>query len=224
MPTFKVNGQPVEFLPGDMALTAMLRAGVYVPHFCYHPGLSPEGNCRICLVKSNQSRKLEVSCMTPCNEKLEIETEPADVRAARKDVMEFLLVNHPLDCPICDKAGECDLQDFTFKYRDGLSRFVDAKNIRHTKDLGPDIAIWGNRCIACSRCVRFCEEIPGTGELALVNRGDRSVIDIFPGVPIENPMSLNVVDICPVGALIDKNFLFEQRVWLGEEKSTVCTS
>ena len=223
MPTLRVNGKRVEFQPGDVLLKVLLESGIFVPHYCYHPGLSPEGNCRMCLVKTNQSRKLEVSCMMRCNEKMEIETEPEEVKKARADVMEFLLINHPLDCPICDKAGECDLQDFTFTYRGGLSRFVEGKTIRHTKDLGPDIAIWGNRCIACSRCVRFCEEIPGTGELALINRGDRSVIDIFPGVPIDNPMSLNVVDICPVGALIDKNFLFQQRVWMAPTTGTVCT-
>jgi NADH-quinone oxidoreductase subunit G len=135
-----------------------------------------------------------------------------------------MLINHPLDCPICDKAGECRLQDYTYDYRKGVSRFEEPKVIRHTKDLGPNIKIWGNRCISCTRCVRFCDEIAGTGELSIVNRGDHSVADVHPDVPLDNPMSLNTVDICPVGALIDKNFLYQARVWFAERKDTVCTS
>ncbi|MBI2932304.1 MAG: (2Fe-2S)-binding protein [Planctomycetes bacterium] len=224
MPKIKINGKETEVAAGKSVLQACLDNGVFVPHYCWHPGLSPAGNCRMCLVKVSNSRKLEVSCMYPCTEGLEVTTEGPEIADARKDVLEFLLINHPLDCPICDKAGECDLQDFTYAYRQGTSRFVEPKNMRHTKDLGPNIRIWGNRCIACSRCVRFCNEISGTGELALVNRGDRSVVDVFPGVPIDNPLSLNVVDICPVGALIDKNFLYSARVWFAQETETVCAS
>jgi NADH-quinone oxidoreductase subunit G len=155
---------------------------------------------------------------------MEVQTEGPEVEAARKQVQEFLLINHPLDCPICDKAGECDLQDYTYTYRQGLSRFEEDKNIRPTKDLGPNIRIWGNRCIVCTRCVRFCEEVAGTAELCVVNRGDRSVVDVFPGIPIDNPLSLNVVDICPVGALIDKNFMYSARVWFTKKQDTVCAS
>jgi NADH-quinone oxidoreductase subunit G len=135
-----------------------------------------------------------------------------------------MLINHPLDCPICDKAGECDLQDYTYKYRQGTSRFEEDKQIKHTKDLGPNIRIWGNRCIVCTRCVRFCEEVTGTGELCVIERGDRSVVDVFPGIPIDNPLSLNVVDLCPVGALIDKNFMYQARVWFTKRTESVCAS
>jgi NADH-quinone oxidoreductase subunit G len=110
-----------------------------------------------------------------------------------------MLINHPLDCPICDKAGECDLRTTPTSTGQGLSRFEEDKQIKHTKDLGPNIRIWGNRCIVCTRCVRFCEEVTGTGELCVIERGDRSVVDVFPGIPIDNPLSLNVVDLCPVG-------------------------
>ena len=158
--------------------------------------------------------------MYPASDGLEVTTEGPEVEKARKDVMEFLLINHPLDCPICDKAGECALQDYTYTYRGGLSRFQEPKNIRPTKDLGPNIKIWGNRCIVCTRCVRFTDEISGSGELCVVNRGDHSVVDVFPGVPIDNPLSLNVVYICPVGALIDKNFLFAARVWFAQQTKT----
>ncbi len=222
MPKIKVNGKEMEAPPGAKLLQLLLDAGAFVPHYCYHPGLTPAGNCRMCLVKVSNSRKLEASCMYPVADNLEVWTEGPELDAARKDVMEFLLINHPLDCPICDKAGECQLQDYTFTYRGGLSRFQDPKNIRHTKDLGPNIKIWGNRCIVCTRCVRFTEEISGGGELCVANRGDRSVVDVFPGVPIDNPLSLNVVDICPVGALIDKNFLYQARVWFANETKTVC--
>jgi NADH-quinone oxidoreductase subunit G len=135
-----------------------------------------------------------------------------------------MLINHPLDCPICDKAGECDLQDYTYKYRQGTSRFEEDKQIKHTKDLGPNIRIWGNRCIVCTRCVRFCEEVTGTGELCVIERGDRSVVDVFPGIPIDNPLSLNVVDLCPVGALIDKNFMYQARVWFTKRTESICAS
>ncbi|HZN61069.1 MAG TPA: 2Fe-2S iron-sulfur cluster-binding protein [Planctomycetota bacterium] len=224
MAKIKLNGKDMDVPAGKPLLQGCLDAGAYVPHYCYHPGLTPAGNCRMCLVKVSNSRKLEASCMYPASDGLEVTTEGPEVEKARRDVMEFLLINHPLDCPICDKAGECALQDYTYTYRGGLSRFQEPKNIRPTKDLGPNIKIWGNRCIVCTRCVRFTDEISGSGELCVVNRGDHSVVDVFPGVPIDNPLSLNVVDICPVGALIDKNFLFAARVWFAQQTKTVCGS
>lgn len=222
MPKITVNGAPIDAEPGKKLLEVCLDHGVDVPHYCWHRGLSPAGNCRMCLVKVSTSRKLEVACMINPSENLDVVTEGPEVAAGRKAVLEYMLANHPLDCPICDKAGECQLQDFTYQYRDGVSRFRESKVIRHTKDLGPNVKIWGNRCISCSRCVRFCDEITGTGELALVNRGDHSVVDTHPEIPLDNPMSLNVVDICPVGALIDKNFLYQARVWFSRRADTIC--
>ena len=224
MPKILVNGKEIETDGKDKLIKVLFDNGTFVPHYCWHPGLQPAGNCRMCLVKVSNSRKLEVACMYPVTDKLEVTTEGPEVEAARKQVQEFLLINHPLDCPICDKAGECDLQDYTYTYRGGLSRFEEDKNIRPTKDLGPNVRIWGNRCIVCTRCVRFSEEVAGTGELCVVNRGDRSVVDVFPGIPLDNPLSLNVVDICPVGALIDKNFMYSARVWFTQRKDTVCAS
>ncbi|HLY09747.1 MAG TPA: molybdopterin-dependent oxidoreductase [Planctomycetota bacterium] len=224
MPSIKLNGKDIEVDGKEKLLKICLDQGAFVPHYCWHPGLQPAGNCRMCLVKVSNSRKLEVSCMYPVADKLEVSTEGPEIDAGRKQVLEFLLINHPLDCPICDKAGECDLQDYTYKYRQGVSRFEEDKNIRHTKDLGPNIRIWGNRCIVCTRCVRFCEEITGTGELCVIDRGDRSVVDVFPGIPIDNPLSLNVVDLCPVGALIDKNFMYSARVWFTQRTESVCAS
>jgi NADH-quinone oxidoreductase subunit G len=224
MAKIKLNGKEIEVDGNDKILKICLDKGAFVPHYCWHPGLTPAGNCRMCLVKLSNSRKLEVSCMAPVVEGLEVTTEGPEVDAGRKAVLEYMLINHPLDCPICDKAGECDLQDYTYKYRQGHSRFEEEKQIRHTKDLGPNIRLWGNRCIVCTRCVRFCEEVTGTGELCVVNRADHSVVDVFPGLPIDNPLSLNVVDLCPVGALIDKNFMYQARVWFTKQTESVCAS
>jgi NADH-quinone oxidoreductase subunit G len=224
MPKIKINGTEVDAPEGANLLKVCLEQGAFVPHYCWHPGLSPAGNCRMCLVKVSTSRKLETACMYPCSEGLEVTTEGPEVEAGRKAVLEYMLINHPLDCPICDKAGECDLQDFTYTYRGGVSRFTDRKVVRHTKDLGPNIRIWGSRCINCTRCIRFCDEITGTGELGIVNRGDKSVVDVFPGIPIDNPLSLNVVDICPVGALNDRSFLYQARVWFTDRTKSICPS
>lgn len=232
MAKFKLNGREVEAPVGALVIKVAIDNGFFIPHFCWHPGLTPEGNCRMCLVKTNTSRKLEPACMmrVPPNKEgapmMEVETETPDVQKARKDVLEFLLVNHPLDCPVCDKAGECLLQDYTYNWRGGLSRFIglQAKEVKQTKDLGPNIRIWGSRCVVCTRCVRFCNEVSGSGELTVVNRGDHSVIDTAPGVVLDNPLSLNVVDICPVGALIDKNFLYSARVWYMQKTRSVCAS
>jgi len=224
MPTIKLNGKDIEVDGKDKLLKICLDKGAFVPHYCWHPGLTPAGNCRMCLVKVSNSKKLEVSCMYPVADKMEVTTEGPEVDAGRKAVLEYMLINHPLDCPICDKAGECDLQDYTYKYRQGTSRFEEDKQIKHTKDLGPNIRIWGNRCIVCTRCVRFCEEVTGTGELCVIERGDRSVVDVFPGIPIDNPLSLNVVDLCPVGALIDKNFMYQARVWFTKRTESICAS
>jgi NADH-quinone oxidoreductase subunit G len=177
----------------------------------------------MCLVKVSNSRKLEVACTYPISPNLEVTTEGPEIDAARKSVLEFMLINHPLDCPVCDKAGECMLQDHTFDHRGGESRFDHDKVTKGTWDVGPKIRIWGNRCISCTRCVRFLEDEVGTGELSITMRGDHSVADIHPDVPVNNPMSKNIVDICPVGALIDKDFMYQARVWFAKRTDTVCT-
>ncbi|MEM7261918.1 MAG: 2Fe-2S iron-sulfur cluster-binding protein, partial [Planctomycetota bacterium] len=217
-----LNGEPVQSPAGTTILEAAKAHGAEMPHFCYHPGLSIAGNCRICLVETNRSPKPAISCSERISEGLEVQTHSEKAIEAREGVMEFQLINHPLDCPVCDKAGECTLQDYSYEHGPDASRFVEKKNIRHTKDLGPTIKIWGNRCIVCTRCVRFCDEISGTGELCVVARGDRSVVDVFPGIPIDNPLAGNVVDLCPVGALISKDFMFQSRVWNTEQTETVC--
>ncbi len=220
---FKINGQEIEAPAGTMVIKAAHEAGIDVPHFCYHPGLTPDGNCRMCLVEASNARKPVASCVTPVAEGLEITTDSDTVKEAREGVLELMLLNHPLDCPICDKSGECMLQDNVYDHGPDNSRMTEPKMMKPTKDLGSTVALWGNRCIVCQRCTRFCEEVSGTGELAIIHRGDSSVVDVFPGYPLENDLSLNTVDICPVGALISKDFLYEARVWNMKDTPSICT-
>ena len=197
------------------------------PNFCYHPEMLPAGNCRICYVNLADRRtgecspQLLTSCTVPHEPDMKVWTDTDAVLKGREAVMEFLLLNHPLDCPVCDKSGECDLQDFTFLHARSKSRMVDTKNQYPVRDLGPTLKIWQTRCIVCTRCVRFLEEITGTGELTVVNRADRCEIDTFPGVPVDNPLMGNLTDVCPVGAIIDKDFLFQARVWYLQKCDTI---
>ncbi|MCC7508571.1 MAG: (2Fe-2S)-binding protein [Planctomycetes bacterium] len=204
----------------------------YVPHFCYHPGLTVSGNCRMCFVKTRQMIKrgdalvpmemMTTSCTNVVQEGLEVFTKTEDVQKVRAGIMDLELINHPLDCPECDKAGECSLQDYAFDHGHAASKFDFEKVSAHIKPLGDKITIWGTRCIQCSRCVRVADEISGTSELCFVNRGDRTVIDIFPGKPIENPLAINTVEVCPVGALKNRDFLYTARVWNLDGLPGVC--
>lgn len=204
----------------------------YVPHFCYHPGLSVSGNCRMCFVKTRQMVKrgdalvpmemMTTSCTNVVQEGLEVFTKTEDVRKVRAGIMDLELINHPLDCPECDKAGECSLQDYAFDHGHAASKFDFEKVAAHIKPLGDKITIWGTRCIQCSRCIRVADEVSGTSELCFVNRGDRTVIDIFPGKPIDNPLAVNTVEVCPVGALKNRDFLYTARVWNLDEMPGQC--
>jgi NADH-quinone oxidoreductase subunit G len=247
--TLRVNGRDHFIDPKKykVLLAALQDLGYKVPHFCYHPGLPPDGNCRMCYVNqidimtgkpimapnlTYQPLKMYpkpiISCREPLNPRgMVIETETPAVLEARKWIMEFLLINHPLDCPVCDKAGECTLQDYSYAHGPADSRFAERKNEQAPKDLGrPDdphaIKLWTDRCIKCTRCVRFLEEVSGASELYLVERGDRTEIDIAPGHPLDNPLSGNIVDICPVGALIDKGLMFTYRAFHLRRTQSVC--
>lgn len=219
---FKLNEHELEVPLGTSIIEAARKVGVHIPYFCYHPGLTPEGNCRMCLVEVAKSNKPVPACTTPVADGMEVLTDSEGAKSARADVLEFMLLNHPLDCPICDKSGECLLQNHSYDHGKDHSRMVEDKQLKHTKDLGAEIHIWGNRCISCTRCVRFCDEIAGTGELTMVNRGDRSVVDVFPDYPLQNPLAGNVVDLCPVGALISRKFLYQARVWFEQKTPSVC--
>ena len=229
MPRFTVDGVEVEAEEGRTILQALddaglLMNGVDVPHYCWHPKLSIDGSCRLCQVEVEGMPKLQIACNTPVKDGMVVRTRNERVKDAREGVMELLLINHPLDCPICDQAGECKLQDYAFEYGVSEARTREPRRaLKKNVDLGPTIVFDQERCILCRRCVRFCDEVPGTRELAVLNRGDHSVIETFPGVPLDNDYSMNVADICPVGALTTKDFRFKIRVWFLEDVPEVCT-
>jgi len=214
MPRITVDGKILEVPEGRTILQALddarlLMNGVDVPHYCWHPKLSIDGSCRLCQVEVEGIPKLQIACDTPVQEGMAIRTDTERVRKAREGVMELLLVNHPLDCPICDQAGECKLQDYAFEYGIEQSRTREPRRaLKKNVDLGPTIKFDQERCILCRRCVRFCDEISETGELRVFNRGDLSVIETHPSVPLDNDYSMNVADICPVGALTTQDFRF----------------
>jgi NADH-quinone oxidoreductase subunit G len=226
-----IDGKPVECRENIPVLQAALEAGCDVPHYCYHPGLSIVASCRLCLMEMKMphpqtkelewSPKLVPSCQTMVKDGLEVRFESPGVLANQQHVMEYYLINHPLDCPVCDKAGECYLQDYSEKFGHATSRMLEDKLKNPKKDIGGKTLLYQDRCVLCSRCVRFCQEVAGPGELAIVDRGNRCEIDVFPGVPLENPLQGNVVDLCPVGALLSKDFLFRQRVWLLEHTPSI---
>lgn len=232
MPKLKINGKKIEVDQGTTILEAAASHGIEIPHFCYHPALSRPANCRMCLVECAAPRggklvafpKLQPSCYTQVAEGMEVQTESDQVVRARKAVLEFILLNHPVDCPICDQAGECKLQDFYFHYSAQESR-LKTRKVHKVKvfPIGPEVVYDGERCILCTRCVRFCDEITGTAELTTVQRADLTEIRTFPGLELDNDYSLCTVDLCPVGALTDRDFRFKCRVWYLETTDSVCT-
>ena len=202
--------------------------GVDIPHFCWHPKLSIDGSCRLCQVEvraaHDDAPRLLIACDTPVSDGMLVDTQSEVVGRAREGVMELLLINHPLDCPICDQAGECKLQDYAHDYGVREARTREPRRaLKKRVDLGPTIVFDQERCILCRRCVRFCREVTGTGELGVFDRGDRSVLETFPGSPLENDYSMNVADLCPVGALTTKDFRFKMRVWFLEDVDGICT-
>ncbi|PKL82395.1 MAG: NADH-quinone oxidoreductase subunit G [Ignavibacteriae bacterium HGW-Ignavibacteriae-3] len=223
MPTLTVDGKQVEFKQGQTVIEAARDAGIEIPHFCWHPSLSVSGNCRICLVEIERMPKLAISCSTYASDGMVVHTQSDKTVQARNAVMEFILINHPLDCPICDEAGECKLQDYAYKLGEGESRFEEMK-VRKEKrvQLGPHIKFDGDRCIMCSRCIRFSDEIAKHNQLTFVQRGDKVTITTFPGESFDNPYTLNTTDICPVGALTNQDFRFKSRVWEMSSTDSIC--
>ncbi|MEO8168518.1 MAG: molybdopterin-dependent oxidoreductase, partial [bacterium] len=192
-------------------------------HFCWHPKLSVSGNCRICLVEVERMPKLAIACATQVMEGMVVHTASPKVINAREAVMEFLLINHPLDCPICDEAGECKLQDYAYAYSVGYSRFDEDKGHKPKRvELGPQVLLDMERCIMCSRCIRFCEEIAKKPQLTFTERGTHVELTTFPGEKLDNPYSMNTIDICPVGALTSIDFRFKARVWEMSSTETIC--
>lgn len=253
MATVYINDVPVDIGNDRLnCVQAAERANAHIPHYCYHPALTVVASCRMCLIEMGELKdgvvtmipKVFPGCQTPVKDGTVIVTGdyakrapsvkplnyaagyvPGDrAKKSQADTLEGLLLNHPLDCPVCDKAGECKLQDYSFQYGRSESRLVDEKNTPPNKpELSSKITLFTDRCIMCSRCVRFTREIAGTAELQIINRGHHAEIDVFPGEPLENNLAGNVVDLCPVGALGSKDFLYKQRVWYLKETPSVCT-
>lgn len=224
MPTLEIDGQEVTVADGENLIQAAERLGNEIPHYCYHPGLSVAGNCRMCLVEIEKMPKLQIACNTRAMDGMVVKTKSEKVLHARASVLEFLLVNHPIDCPICDQAGECKLQDYYMDHDRQESRIPLESKVQKGKaiDIGPLIMLDQERCILCTRCTRFLDEVTGTSELGIFERGDHCQIDVFPGIALDNPYSGNVADICPVGALTNKDFRFRARVWYLESGKSIC--
>src|SRR5574341_1782290 len=208
-----VDGTEVEVAHGSTVMDATHKLGVYVPHFCYHKKLSIAANCRMCLVEIEKAPKPLPACATPVTDGMKVQTHSAGAKKAQNGVMEFLLINHPLDCPICDQGGECQLQDLAVGYGGGASRYGEEKRVVPNKNLGPLISTDMTRCIHCTRCVRFGQEIADVMELGMANRGEHSEIMAFMDRSVDSELSGNAIDLCPVGALTSKPFRFSARSW-----------
>jgi NADH-quinone oxidoreductase subunit G len=219
-----IDGAPVSVPPGTLVIEAAKQAGVLVPHYCYHPGLPVAGVCRMCLVEIEKAPKLQIACATTVTEGMVVKTQSAPAKIARKSVLEFLLINHPLDCPICDQAGECELQDFVFQEGRPGTRYGEyAKRFNPVEDFGPDVLYVPNRCILCTRCVRFMEDVAKEPVLNVSERGDRAFIGIHPEARLDHPWAGNVVELCPVGSLLSKDFLHKARAWELDKAASICT-
>lgn len=244
MPQITIDGKTIEAAEGQTIIEAAYSNGMEIPHFCWHPGLTAPANCRICLVDVGMPQrnrdgelevgddgqpvvkffpKLQVACRTPVADGMQVRLTDDKTVAAQEAVMEFLLINHPLDCPICDEAGQCKLQEYAFRHSTGESRFIEEK-VQKDKRVpwGPNVLFDGERCISCSRCIRFGEEVAEQPVLSFVKRGDKVTIETFEGKEFDNPYSMNVIDICPVGALTSPDFRFRARVWDMSFNHSIC--
>jgi NADH-quinone oxidoreductase subunit G len=220
-----IDGKATQVPKGTNIIEAAKTVGVDIPHYCYHPHLSIAGNCRMCQISVKGMPKMTIACNTGATEGMEVSTHHTskDVADAQAATLEFILINHPLDCTVCDQAGHCKLQDYHFEYNARPSRFVEEK-VHKVKalPLGPNVMLDGERCIMCTRCVRFCDEITKTSELGMLNRGDQSVIAVSPGRELDNPLSGSVVDLCPVGALTHRQWRFNTRIWFTQQTDSIC--
>lgn len=225
MVTGTIDGKAVTVPKGTNIIEAAKSAGIEIPFYCYHPHLSVPGNCRICQVEVEGAPKLMIGCHTQLTDGMVVRTHETSeaVKNTQASTMELLLINHPLDCTVCDQAGHCKLQDYHFQYNARPSRFLEYKQRKpKAVPLGPTVILDGERCIACTRCVRFCDEVTETGEIGLLNRGDRYCIAVKEGRELDNPLSGSVVDLCPVGALTHRNWRFNTRIWYANPHDSIC--
>src|SRR5690242_7592475 len=218
----EVDGKPVQVPGGSTVMDAAHKLEIYVPHFCWHPKLTIAANCRMCLVQVEKAPKPLPACATPVTEGMKVWTHSDAAVDAQKGVMEFLLINHPLDCPICDQGGECQLQDLAVGYGGGASRYREPKRVVVSKDIGPLVAAEEmTRCIQCTRCVRFGQEVAGVMEFGMVGRGEHSEITTFVGKTVDSEVSGNMIDLCPVGALTSKPFRYSARPWELQRRKSI---
>jgi NADH-quinone oxidoreductase subunit G len=222
MVNLTIEGRAVSVPEGTLILEAAKTAGILIPHYCYHPGLPVAGVCRMCLVEVEKAPKLAPSCATTVAEGQVVHVHSEKSLEARKGVLEMLLINHPLDCPICDQSGECELQDYTFQEGREDSRYREPKRFNPAEDFGGDVIYVPNRCILCTRCVRFMDDIAHDPTLNVSERGDRALIGKFEGKDLTHPWAANVVDLCPVGALLSKDFLNKARAWELDRTASIC--
>ncbi|HUF25871.1 MAG TPA: 2Fe-2S iron-sulfur cluster-binding protein [Gemmatimonadaceae bacterium] len=220
--TLTIEGRQATVPEGTSMLEAAKTVGVLIPHYCYHPGLPVAGVCRMCLVEVEKAPKLAPACATAVAEGQVVHVHSEKAREARKGVLEFLLINHPLDCPICDQAGECELQDYTYQEGRNASRLRDAKRFNPVEDFGGDVVYVPNRCILCTRCVRFMDDVAHEPALNVSERGDRALVGKFEGKDLTHPWAGNVVELCPVGALLSKDHLNKARAWELDRAASIC--
>ncbi len=222
MPNCVIDGKTVEFKDGENLVEVAKRAGIEIPVFCYHPGLSVVAQCRMCMIEVEKMPKLQAGCATAAKEGMVVHTKSPRALKNKQAVMEFLLVNHPLDCPICDKSGECDLQDFSYKHGSAYQRHTEDRRTYVDLDMGPVIKKNMNRCIHCTRCIRFGDEIAGIREMVAVKRGNNTEITTLDGRSLETDYASNYADICPTGSLTLKDFRFHKRAWMLKKIPSVC--
>ena len=228
--TLTIDGREITVEKGQTVLQAALKHGISVPYYCYHPGLGVDGSCRVCIVKIEKMPKLQTSCSTTCTDGMVVSTATPEVVAARASVFEFLLANHPLDCPVCDKGGECPLQDFSYAFGPERSRMefprrvFDGEGVKADIDFGPTLMLNRNRCILCTRCVRFMREVEGDAQIGIANRGNQSEIATFDERGVVSLLSGNLMDVCPVGAITTRDYRFKSRPWDNPHAvDTICT-
>ena len=223
MATISVDNKEIKVKDGALLIEELLANGIEIPHFCYHPALGKDGNCRMCMVEIEGKKRPQIACDTPVVDGMKIHTKSDSIQRVKRQILEMELINHPIDCPVCDQAGECSLQNY---YMD-VGLYESRLNTPKTRgkkhvDIGANVVLDQERCVLCTRCVRFTTDITKTKELGVLNRTDHSVITTFPGQPLSNPYAMNVVDLCPVGALTSKDFRFHKRVWFLKPDDAIC--
>ena len=219
-----VDGQNIQANEGDLLLPVLLQHGISVPHFCYHEALGPDGNCRMCMVEIEGQKRPQIACDTPIKKDMIVNTKNENINDVKRKILELELLSHPVDCPICDQAGECSLQDYYMEF--GLNqarRPKEEKTHKNKKlDIGKDIILDQERCVLCARCTRFTQEITHTNELAIIGRGNDARVSTLPAQKMHTPYAMNIIDLCPVGALTSKDFRFRQRVWFMHSSKSIC--